>query len=1321
MGARSALEGLYFTKETFDDGTNTVLPQKFTTVVSVETLDLLSEGEIQGLVEGNYSFVGSVGNVGYTSYTFNEFPALYVNMGIEGTSTIPTYVRSIYFNDIPIVNEEGQLNFANIDIVHTKGLPAGSDLTDLSTQYLAKLIGEQLRGCDIEAFKDGKLIEDEQLNIYYEPIGYPDTINDKNNHATKHAKDEKLIQPSKYANQVFIKGKDLQKLKPWPIQLKNYTSVYQPTFNDNIKIYKILNRECLGCFVNLKVTTLQEGIAQDDDEDRKKEIDAFFGSVELDQKYRKIGDIVNSTVYIGLSYRPLFETTSTTIDPRSNWLDAKIVTLTGRTINGIVVPTKLDFQNEYPQFDDLFDDDDFIGWEVLVFRITKDSVNSHIRNSVVVDSISEMYGTRFTYPYAALVKSKFSSEYFQQIPERAFRVRLLKVKVPSNYNVILRTYDESGGPWDGTFKDDKEWSNNPAWCYYDLLTNPRYGLGKYIGEDFIDKWTLYEIAKYCDTLVDDGYGGVEPRFTFNWWFTTREEAYKVLADLTSVFRAMIYYGFGTIYTIQDAPKEAVYTFTNANVEEGQFNYSSSSKKERYTVAVIRYNDPNNMFRPAYEHIEDVDGIRKYGIRETNATAFGCSSRGQAVRLGKWLLLTNILETEILTFTAGHEGSILRPGDVISVFDINRKAHRYAGRTVSITESGGNTTVVLDSAVTGLISGRAYRFSILVPTYYYEPSTVTDLDFSNSAEIRRSPIQTFNITGASYNSATTSITFTGTINTSDYQLIQNMIWSLDITDDETYAEEDKNFIRDNVDFYRIIRISEKDDHKYEVGAVQYVEDKYDKIEEGIGFEVYIPEVQSIPPSPNASLVLQTTEENKINNVTITAGITGGYSDATSIEVYMKADSNFDDNSVPHRDYKVGKFFGVGAVNVAKLIPQDNNKDYFIRVYTKNDKYGTYSSTPATGKISYVGGFDVTKMNISSLQIQQDYTGFSGKGLMTSEYNPVFTWQVGGLYGPDLVNAERAYSCRVTIRPPQYAYSGSVARSGLYWEQTGIKSTNGYFSYQFPFALNSIVPQGPHKHYDIVVEAHDVNGNTSAGGNISNQSGTFYTGFHQFDVATFLKPIDSGIQLSNNIITYEFSGQATGVDLSSGINFQTEQFLGPNGEVVINFLSGTLSPDLRGCFIYVSSGAFPKREAAAACSTGSVIPATGNIFVYRYQFKDLDVNTPTIYHPYAGRMIRGYPTGFISLAFYDAFDEVKLERTNDREATITGLFMSNNAIITNRPYVGSVNISEKATFKDFRNSSPYNDMMVVNYGTPANPIYRLVTIDASGNHVVVMSNI
>ena len=203
------------------------------------------------------------------------------------------------------------------------------------------------------------------------------------------------------------------------------------------------------------------------------------------------------------------------------------------------------------------------------------------------------------------------------------------------------------------------WTDNPAWCFYDLITDKRYGLGKYVDTSTLDKWTLYEIGRYCDELVEDYDNGLEPRFSCNIIIQSRADAYQVLNDMASIFRGIVYYNGGNLFAVQDSLKDPIFQFNNTSVENGEFKYSSTSAKVRHTVAVVRYNDKNNKFEPAVEYVEDVDGIRKYGIKEKEISAFGCTSKSQAKRLGRWILATESNETETVSFTCGHEGAILR--------------------------------------------------------------------------------------------------------------------------------------------------------------------------------------------------------------------------------------------------------------------------------------------------------------------------------------------------------------------------------------------------------------------------------------------------------------------------------------------------------------------------------------------------------------------------------------------------------------------------------------------------------------------------------------
>ena len=337
--------------------------------------------------------------------------------------------------------------------------------------------------------------------------------------------------------------------------------------------------------------------------------------------------------------------------------------------------------------------------DIRVRRITADSTQTQLNNKTFFQSYTQVIDAKLRYPNSALIALKINASQFRAIPRRGYDVKLLKIRIPSNATVNANGSLSYSGPWNGTFQI--AWSNNPAWCFYDLLTTDRYGCGKYIDASQIDKWSLYQIGQYCDEIVDDGFGGTEPRFSCNMWINTRQEAFKLLQDFSSAFRGMVYWGTGVVTAVQDAPKDPVFLFTNANVIGGNFEYQGTSAKARHTVALVTWNDPDDMYRQKIEYVEDTIGIARYGVIETQVVAFGCTSRGQAHRVGKWLLYTERYETEVVSFKTGLESAFCRPGDVIKVADQFRAGNRLGGRIVSAT----STTVTVDSlAVGGVSSG-----------------------------------------------------------------------------------------------------------------------------------------------------------------------------------------------------------------------------------------------------------------------------------------------------------------------------------------------------------------------------------------------------------------------------------------------------------------------------------------------------------------------------------------------------------------------------------------------------------------------------------------
>lgn len=327
-------------------------------------------------------------------------------------------------------------------------------------------------------------------------------------------------------------------------------------------------------------------------------------------------------------------------------------------------------------------------WTIRVRRSTADSSTNYISDTTLVQAYTEIIDAKLRYPMSALAAIKIDASQFSSIPTRAYHLKGRIIRVPSNYDADKRTYT---GTWDGTFKT--AYSNNPAWVFYDILTNDRYGLGDVLDAGYIDKWSLYEIGQYCDESVPTGVGSTtEPRFTCNCYLQSAADATAVLSDLATVFRGIVYWGNGSAIPVADMPRDPSYTYTAANVIDGKFQYQGSARSTRYTVCYVSYNDPDDMYNTKVEAVEDADGIARYGIVATSITAFACSSRSQAHRLGLWTLLTSQRETRSVTFSVGLDGAIATPGQIIRIADPAIAGKRIGGRLHAVNST---TQVVVD--------------------------------------------------------------------------------------------------------------------------------------------------------------------------------------------------------------------------------------------------------------------------------------------------------------------------------------------------------------------------------------------------------------------------------------------------------------------------------------------------------------------------------------------------------------------------------------------------------------------------------------------------
>lgn len=345
-------------------------------------------------------------------------------------------------------------------------------------------------------------------------------------------------------------------------------------------------------------------------------------------------------------------------------------------------------------------------WTVTVRRETDDSNSTLIVNDLYFKAIVGVIGAKFIYPNTAVLGLKFNAGAFSSVPKVSMLIKGRRIKVPSNYSPGAADTSFTSayiGTWDGSFKT--EYSNNPAWVFYDLLINDRYGCGDFMSSDDIDKFALYDIGRYCDGKVADGRGGFERRFVFNGHINNRGEAFDVLNSIAATFRGMLYYHQGTVVPVQDSPADSVRLFTPANViqevdDSGNltsppFTYEGTGRKTRKTVCLVSWNDPADLYKTKVEYVEDRSAVEKYGHREMEVRAFGCTSQGQAQRVGRWNLITNLTETETVAFKVAAEGFFILPGEIIEIGDPSKTGGVAAG---FIKENSDKNTIFLDRQV-----------------------------------------------------------------------------------------------------------------------------------------------------------------------------------------------------------------------------------------------------------------------------------------------------------------------------------------------------------------------------------------------------------------------------------------------------------------------------------------------------------------------------------------------------------------------------------------------------------------------------------------------
>jgi hypothetical protein len=446
--------------------------------------------------------------------------------------------------------------------------------------------------------------------------------------------------------------------------------------------------------------------------------------------------------------------------------------------------------------------------DIKVERDRPDSTDPKVVNAFNWTSYTEIIYAKLRYPNSALTWLRIDAEQFNRIPSRSYLIRGIKVQIPSNATVDQTTgrliYS---GIWNGTF-GAAQWCSDPAWILWDLLTSARYGFGNHIQAAQLDKFAFYAASQYCSELVPDGFGGQEPRFSCNVNIQTAEEAYRLINDMCSVMRCMPYWSTGALTISQDKPADTAYLFTLANVTEEGFSYQGGSRKTRPTVCVVSYLDLNSR-DIAYEVVEDAEAIQKYGVVKTEISAFACTSRGQAYRIGEWLLYSERYESEIISFTSSIDAGVLvRPGQIIEVADPVKAGARRGGRISAAT----TTAVTVDDA-TGLTAAGA-ELSVILPD---------------------GSIETRGIISIAGEVITVSSAFSVAPNA-------NSVWIYQTSNIQTST-------------WRVLTVGEQDGSNYAISAIAYNASKYSYIERGTALEQRDITDLNIIPDPPTNLVAQ----------------------------------------------------------------------------------------------------------------------------------------------------------------------------------------------------------------------------------------------------------------------------------------------------------------------------------------------------------------------------------------------------------------------------------------------------------------------------------
>lgn len=528
-----------------------------------------------------------------------------------------------------------------------------------------------------------------------------------------------------------------------------------------------------------------------------------------------------------------------------------------------------------------------------------------------ISNITGINKDRFYYPYTAHAGVFLDSREFNSVPKRSYEVRGLKVKIPTAYTP--REYSSAtetkGGVdysapvyaqfWDGSMTDDEFYTDNPAWIFYDIVTNDRFGAGEWIETSDIDVYSLYRISKYCDELVEDGKGGYEPRFRANIFLAKPTDAYKVLKDMATIFTSMVYWMDGKMTTVLDSPSDPVYNFSRANVIDGNFTYETTGNKTRANQVVVSWNNPEIGYELTTLVVEDKESIIQLGrIVKEEAVAFGCTSEGQAKRYAKWKLFTAKNQTEVVSFQAALDGAFIRPGDVINIQDAARYGAKYSGRIATVTQDNNNCVLTLDRNLN--LENGTYEISVLItePAAFYigkEDITIGSTTYSRGDKVPQAYVDTDETANGG----------TRTLRTIDSEIRASNAWTsatggelIALTFKEESYVETKSFtiadpgevttstfdtlpkkntvyvIQETVGNspsvgsakpYKVLGVAQDSKNIYTISAVEYYSEKYDIVDDpdstfDIPETVFPPEAENIT-DPTSLFVLQNSDATR----------------------------------------------------------------------------------------------------------------------------------------------------------------------------------------------------------------------------------------------------------------------------------------------------------------------------------------------------------------------------------------------------------------------------------------------------------------------------